>query len=149
MTLQNWLAIHRLVKFEPTPHGIAKLLAAARRNLADAKVVGVSSETRFDAAYKVILQCAMAALWANGYRAPTSEPGHHLTAVQTLPKTIGVASERVVVLDALRKQRNLSDYDGELVTEQALRECLQQAQTLSELAQQKLAPLLNKNAPGA
>ncbi len=132
MTLQNWLAIHRLVKFEPTPHGIAKLLAAARRNLADAKVVGVSSETRFDAAYKVILQCAMAALWANGYRAPTSEPGHHLTAVQTLPKTIGVASERVVVLDALRKQRNLSDYEGDPVSAAALTECLIQAETLLE-----------------
>ena len=138
MTLQNWLAIHRLVKFEPTPHGIAKLLAAARRNLADARVVDVSSETRFDAAYKVILQCAMAALWANEYRAPTSEPGHHLTAVQTLPKTIGVASERVVVLDALRKQRNLSDYEGEGVTEQALQECLQQAAALIGLAEQKL-----------
>ena len=54
MTLQNLLAIHRLVKFEPTPHGVAKLLAAARRNLADARVVGVSSETRFDAAYKAM-----------------------------------------------------------------------------------------------
>ena len=130
MTLQNWLAIHRLVKFEPTPHGIAKLLAAARRNLADARVVGISSETRFDAAYKVILQCAMAALWANGYRAPTSEPGHHLTAVQTLPKTIGVASERVVVLDALRKQRNLCDYEGDPVTDAAVAECVAQADSL-------------------
>ena len=53
------------------------------------------------------------------------------------------------VLDALRKQRKLSDYDGELVTEQALHECLQQAQALSVLAQQKLAPLMNKTAPGA
>ena len=130
MTLQNWLAIHRLVKFEPTPHGIAKLLAAARRNLADARVVGISSETRFDAAYKVILQCAMAALWANGYRAPTSEPGHHLTAVQTLPKTIGVASERVVVLDALRKQRNLNDYEGDPVSDGVVSECITQAEAL-------------------
>ena len=63
--------------------------------------------------------------------------------------TLGVSPATVRVLDALRKQRNLSDYDGELVTEQTLRECLQQAQTLSELAQHKLAPLLNKNAYGA
>jgi len=53
------------------------------------------------------------------------------------------------VLDALRKQRNLSDYDGELVTEQALHECLQQAQTLLQRAEQQLAPLMNKTASGA
>jgi hypothetical protein len=132
MTLQNLLAIHRLVKFEPTPQGVAQLLAAARRNLADARIVGVSGETRFDAACKAILQCAMTALWANGYRAPTSEPGHHLTAIQTLPKTIGVASERVMILDALRKQRNLSDYEGGPVSEAAVAECLIQAETLVE-----------------
>jgi hypothetical protein len=34
------------------------------------------------------------------------------------------------ILDSLRKQRNLSDYDGELVSEAALQECLKQAQAL-------------------
>ncbi|WOO34202.1 hypothetical protein [Diaphorobacter limosus] len=42
------------------------------------------------------------------------------------------------VLDALRKQRNLSDYEGETVTGQALQECLQQADTLCRLAEDKL-----------
>ena len=42
------------------------------------------------------------------------------------------------ILDALRKQRNLSDYEGEGVTEQALQECLQQAAALIGLAEQKL-----------
>ena len=44
------------------------------------------------------------------------------------------------VLDALRKQRNLSDYDGELITDQALHECLQQAATLVRMAEQQLQP---------
>ena len=44
----------------------------------------------------------------------------------------------VRILDALRKQRNLSDYEGEGVTEQALQECLQQAEALITLAKQKL-----------
>jgi hypothetical protein len=34
----------------------------------------------------------------------------------------------VRVLDGLRKQRNLSDYDGETITHAALQECLAQAQ---------------------
>ena len=49
------------------------------------------------------------------------------------------------VLDALRKQRNLSDYDGGLVTDQALHECLQQANALCRLAEQQLQTLMNKN----
>ena len=78
-----------------------------------------------------------------------SKPGHHQTTIGCLVHTLGVSPATVRVLDALRKQRNLSDYDGELVTDQALLECLQQAQALSVLAQQKLAPLMNKTAPGA
>jgi hypothetical protein len=45
----------------------------------------------------------------------------------------------------VRKQRNLSDYDGELVTDQALHECLQQAAALLQLAEQQLQPLTHKN----
>jgi hypothetical protein len=36
----------------------------------------------------------------------------------------------VRILDGLRKQRNLSDYDGEPVTDAALQECLRQAQAM-------------------
>lgn len=84
----------------------------------------VSHENRFDAAYKAILQCAMAALNARGYRTLTSRPGHHQTALQTLSLTISLPAERLIVLDALRKQRNLSDYSGDLVPLSAVRECI-------------------------
>lgn len=47
---------------------VAKLLAAAQRNIADAQLPGLSAENRFDAAYKAIMQVAMVALNANGYR---------------------------------------------------------------------------------
>ena len=149
MSLSNLQAIGRLQAQPPDPPAMAKLLQAARQNLADARVEQISASNRFDAAYKCIMQCAMLGLWANGWRTSTSQPGHHQTTLQCLTHTLGVSPATVRVLDALRKQRNLSDYDGELVTEQALLECLQQAQVLSLLAQQKLAPLVNKNAPGA
>lgn len=83
------------------------LLQAAARNIEDARVAAISGETRFDAAYKCIMQCAMVALWANGYRTSTSQPGHHQTAIQTLPITIELDQSTVIVLDALRKQRNI------------------------------------------
>jgi hypothetical protein len=42
-------------------------------------------------------------------------------------------------LDSLRKQRNLTDYDGELVTDSLLRECIEQAAVLLGLANQRLS----------
>jgi uncharacterized protein (UPF0332 family) len=136
--LENLLAIRRLIKLDATPDNIRKLLTAAERNLADAKVTNISVENRFDAAYKAIMQCAMAALWAAGYRTSTSEPGHHQTAIQVLPLTLSVAADTVIVLDALRKQRNLSDYSGDSISDATLRECLVQAENLLRLAKQKL-----------
>ena len=66
MTLANLLAIQRLQAFNAAPEGVQRLLAAAVRNLADARITKLSPENRFDAAYKCILQCAMLGLWAQG-----------------------------------------------------------------------------------
>jgi hypothetical protein len=139
MTLQNLLAIQRLQSFEPTAEGVQRLLAAAARNLADAKLAALSADNRFDAAYKAIMQCAMIGLWANGYRTSTSQPGHHQTALQALPLTMGLDKDTVIVLDALRKQRNLGDYEGNPVTDAAVAECLKQAEALLAHTRQWLA----------
>jgi len=127
--LQNLLG-RSLERVEPDRAAIARLLAAAERNLADAQLAALSAENRFDAAYKAVMQCAMAALRANGYRTLTSQPGHHQTALQTLPLTIGLAKDRMVVLDALRKQRNLADYEGDPVAAGTVAECLAEAKRL-------------------
>jgi len=130
MTLENLLAIHRLQPFDVTPGGLQRLLASTERNLADARLPELSADNRFDTAYKAIMQCAMIGLWAKGYRTSTSQPGHHQTALQTLPKTLGVAQDIVIILDALRKQRNLNDYEGDPITDAAVSECLAQAKAL-------------------
>lgn len=130
MSLANLLATQRLQAFEATPTGVQRLLAAAQRNLADAGLEQLSAENRFDAAYKCIMQCAMLGLWVNGYRTATSQPGHHQTALQTLPLTLGVQQDVVIVLDALRKQRNQNDYEGDPVRAAVVAECIAQAQSL-------------------
>lgn len=131
MTLDN-LVGNTLERIEPDPDSIQRLLRAARRNLADARVGAISVENRFDAAYKAIMQLANAALQASGYRTLTSRPGHHMTMLQSLPQTIGLDRERMVVLDTLRKQRNVADYSGDPVPESALEECLAAAEALLE-----------------
>ena len=126
MTLKNLLGIS-LDAVAPDRALIAKLMAAAQRNIADAQLQGLSAENRFDAAYKAIMQSAMVALHANGYRTLTSKPGHHQTAIQTLPSSVGLPPTQVIVLDALRKQRNNADYSGDLIADAAAAECLASA----------------------
>jgi hypothetical protein len=130
MTLQNLLAIHRLLEHRPDTAAIRKLLESARRNLADARVDAISADNRFDAAYKCILQCAMLGLWASGYRTATSQPGHHQTAIQALGLTLEVPQSNIIVLDALRRQRNLSDYEGDPVSAATLADCVEHATRL-------------------
>ena len=129
MSLKNLVGIS-LDAIAPDQALIARLLAAAQRNIADAEVAGLSAETRFDAAYKAIMQISMVALNANGYRTLTSRPGHHQVAIQTLTLTVGLPQAQIIVLDALRKQRNLSDYSGDLVPESVTVECLANAKSL-------------------
>lgn len=124
MTLQNLQAIKRLLTLAPDGAAVRKLLAAAQRNLIDARVAAISTDNRFDAAYKCVMQCAMLGLWASGYRTATSQPGHHQTAIQCLTLTMGVPTTTVIVLDALRKRRNLSDYEGDPISEATLASCL-------------------------
>jgi hypothetical protein len=102
-----------------------------RRNLKDARITEISHETRFDIAYKAIMQCALVAMMANGYRPATSEPGHHATLLQSLPTTVGLTNERMIVLDQLRKKRNLSDYTGAGVTKEEAVACIRVAEELA------------------
>lgn len=139
MTLQNLLAIQRLQAFEASRADIQRLLAAAARNLADASVQAISAENRFDAAYKCIMQCAMAALWAHGYRTSTSQPGHHQTAIQSLTLTIDLDAKTMVLLDTLRRQRNVNDYDGAPISPSAVEEATRQAAALLQTLQAWLA----------
>ena len=55
MTLQNLLKIGRLKPHEASAAEVQRLLAAIRRNLADAAVPNISDETRFDVAYKAVM----------------------------------------------------------------------------------------------
>jgi hypothetical protein len=129
MGLQNLVGIS-LEQVTPVKETVKRLLDAAARHIADAKVQAVSAETRFSSAYTAIRMLADVGLHANGYRTLTSRPGHHQTAIQTLPTTLGVDSQTLIRLDHLRKQRNLTEYTGDLIPESAVTECLAQAQSL-------------------
>ena len=130
MSLENLVKTHQLAPHTPRAIEVQRLLAAASRNLVDAGTKGISDETCFDCAYKTIMQCALIGLLANGYRPATSTPGHHQTMIQALPLTLGVERSIWVVLDALRKKRNVNDYSGDLLEPEAVLECIERAKAL-------------------
>lgn len=129
MSLDNLVGI-TLEKVAPDADAIKRLLSAAERNIKDARVLEISAENRFDAAYKAVMQLANAALQANGFRTLTSNPGHHMTMIQSLGQTNGLEKSTVIVLDALRKQRNVADYSGDIVPSSAVQECIAKAEEL-------------------
>jgi HEPN domain-containing protein len=129
MTLEN--LVGRSLEIIPKDTAaVERLLEASRRSLADARLSAMSNEGRFDMAYKSIMQGSNAVLQATGYRTLTSKPGHHQLMIQTLPVTMGIDPLRMIVLDGLRKQRNLSDYSGDPVSESMANEALEHAERL-------------------
>jgi hypothetical protein len=117
---------------------VARLLTAVQRNLKDARLDEISAETRFDCAYKAIMQCALIALMAAGYRPASNVPGHHQTVIQSLPLTLGVSDTEWITLDAFRKKRNQNDYLGVAISHAEAEEALAHATRLLEVARAHL-----------
>jgi hypothetical protein len=130
VSLENLLKIGQLKEHPPDAAEIDRLLVAAERNLKDAGVRSISPETRFDAAYRCIMQSALSALMMHGYRPDTNRPGHHMTVVQSLQLTVGVTQKRILVLDTLRRKRNFSDYSGKDIDDSSVENCIIEARQL-------------------
>ena len=141
MTSENLLNLEKVGQLDAVEFSqdlLDRMLATARSRLQDALRVENSAETRFDCAYTAIRAVADAALLRQGYRTSTSKPGHHQTTLQCLVHTLGVPTLTVRILDGLRKQRNVTDYEDGLVTDALLQECLEQARDLLALAERRL-----------
>ena len=130
MTLENLLRVGKLKAQAADAAEIARLLESAALALRDAGLAGLSNESRLDLGWKGIMQSALAAMRMQGYRPATSEPGHHQLLIQALPKTAGIAIERIVVLEAFRKARNQLDYRGIPVPDAVAKECVEEGKRL-------------------
>lgn len=144
ITLQNLVGIS--LDSIPVDYAmISRLMKAAQSSLQDAKLNTISNESRFDLAYKAIMQMANAALQAKGYRVLTSKPGHHQLILQAFPLTIGLDKTQLILLDQLCKQRNAIEYSGDIVSDVLIAEVIAQAETLLKLVQANLR--LEDDAP--
>lgn len=109
MTLREWRANRWLVDHSASRQEIAELLGVVDREIADARVPGLSADGRFRSAYNAALQIAIAALAAEGYR--VAREAHHFRALQTLAFTLETDESILAQLDQFRKKRNIADYE--------------------------------------
>lgn len=93
------------------PEEIDDLLDSAHRHLRDAKLEGISPESRIIHSYQVILACATAALRANDFRAKNVE-GKHVHTLDSLKLTLGVGAKSIKYYHSLRRQRHEDFYAG-------------------------------------
>ena len=109
MSLDDWLANHWIEPHEASPEEVRDLLKLVDRDLGDAAIDRLSADWRLGIAYNAALQLATLALAASGYR-PTRIRGHE-RAIQSLRHTVGLDRNLVDTLDAVRRKRNLSNYE--------------------------------------
>ena len=143
MTLDNLIG-RGLEKAETDREELARYLDRIRRKLADSRQTNISLDSRFDVAFEALLQIALAALRARGYRT-TSGAGHQQLAIQALPKTIGVDSREVRTLDEFRKRRSAGLYLADFEPSAAEVEALVAA---ADRLQKQLVAWLKAHRPG-
>jgi uncharacterized protein (UPF0332 family) len=143
MSLQNLLKIGALAEHVTDAEQVNRMLASVGRSIEDSRQESISLETRFDAAYRAVMQVSMAALWANGFRPSKSAPGHHRTMIQSLIHSVGLDNDRMLVLDTFRVKRNAIDYTGEDVDVTSVESCIEAAEHLL----QHLNQWLSENRP--
>ena len=119
-----------LARIAPSKDDMAHLITAIQRRLMDAKNETVTRENRLQQAYQSILQVAIAALHAKGYRLK-SKPAHHVMAIESLEHTVGIERRLRDYYQSLRKRRHDVIYDAIIsVSERDLEEAIERAEGL-------------------
>ena len=122
MSLEKWLEYGWLRREPSSANEIKALQGIVQRSLDDSRVVGISADLRFIAAFTAALTAATIALRASGYRTVT-QTGHHAKIIESLELTIHADSKLIQKLKVLSNKRNKSIYDvAGAVSDQDLKE---------------------------
>jgi len=111
VSLDDMVGRSELERLPPTVGEIPALLTAINRRIEDAANPTNHPETRLEQAYAAILNCALAALRAEGAR-PVRGSGQHVHTLESLRFTVGVEKERLAYYHTLRSLRHRGLYEG-------------------------------------
>jgi len=111
MSLDDMVRRGELGRLPCTVGEIPALLKTINRRIEDAANPSNHPETRLEQAYTAILNCALAALRAEGAR-PARGPRQHVHVLESLRSTVGVEAERLGYYQTLRSLRHRGLYEG-------------------------------------
>ncbi len=106
------------------------------RDLADAKVPGLSADRQFATAYNAALLSANMAIACAGYRV-TAKTGHHKVSFDSIKLALGAGNDKYAdYFETCRRKRNLIDYTrSHVATETEAKELSERAKEFHEVVE--------------
>jgi hypothetical protein len=106
------------------------------RDLADAKVTGLSADRRFATAYNAALLASHMAIACAGYRV-TAKTGHHKVSFDSIKLAVGAAAEKYAdYFETCRRKRNVIDYTrAQVATDTETEEIVEKAREFYEFVE--------------
>lgn len=145
MTWQDWLMQGNVERRAPDANELQDLLKAARRQIEDANVPGLSAEARFQLAYTGVLALATAVIRAAGYRLRSGE-GHHRRSFEAASLAIGPEARNFTdFFELCRRKRNVISYEGSEASEAEATDLLENAASFETL----VARHVGRQRPGS
>lgn len=113
--LDNLVRIRQLSVGDATESEIRNLIERGLKKLRDSKRVELDPESQFDLVYNAAHALSLAALRFAGYRSE-----NRYTVFQCTQHTIDLEPEFWRVLDGAHRDRNIAEYEGDLIVDAQL-----------------------------
>ena len=113
--LKNLVSIRQLSVGDATEVEIRNLIERGLKKLRDSKRIDLDPESQFDLAYNAAHALSLAALRFAGYRSE-----NRYTVFQCTQHTIDLEPEFWRVLDGAHRDRNIAEYEGDIIVDTQL-----------------------------
>ena len=140
MTWTKLLGSHDVQRHRTSKKELDDIRGLVARDLADAKVAGLSADRRFATAYNAALLTANMAIACAGYRV-TAKTGHHKISFDSIKLALGAGADKYAdYFETCRRKRNVIDYTrSHVATETEAKEILGKAKEFYEFVETWIA----------
>ena len=136
MTWTKLLGSHDVARHRTSKKELDDIRALVARDLADAKVAGLSADRRFATAYNAALLAAHMAIACAGYRV-TAKAGHHKVSFDSIKLAVGAGADKYAdYFETCRRKRNVIDYTrAQVATDTETEEIVEKAREFYEFVE--------------
>ena len=127
---------HDVARHRTSKKELDDIRALVARDLADAKVAGLSADRRFATAYNAALLAAHMAIACAGYRV-TAKAGHHKVSFDSIKLAVGAGADKYAdYFETCRRKRNVIDYTrAQVATDTETEEIVEKATEFYEFVE--------------